>query len=1025
MLGEEAASNSVMFKDVFISYSRKDKEFVQALRKALQEYNRDTWVDWQNIPLTAEWWKEIEAGIEAADTFVFVISSDSLASEYCGKEINHALKYGKRLVPIVWRDDFDDKQVHPKLSKYNWLFFRESDDFDSSFQKLIKAIDTDLNYIRFHTHLLVRAREWENKGRTQDFLLRGNNLVEARKWLWQAEKDKEKEPRPKPPLIQYIEESVKTETANKRKRMVFGVVAVAAIASVAFFFNLSRNAAISELKALLAFSGSRFTSTQKIDALVTSLKAGQKLKQSQFIFINKPEYKAQVITALLQSSNWIKQSNHLEGHESTVFSVSFSPDGEIIASASEDDTIKLWKRDGRLLRSLEAHSDDVVSVIFSPDGQTFASASYDKTIKLWTRDGTLIETLVGHIGPITSVSFSPDGKIIASASEDKTIKLWKRDGTVLDTLYGHSYTVNHVSFSPDGQRIVSASLDNTIKLWKRDGTLLTTLEGHQGLITSVSLSPDGEIIASASRDKTIKLWKRDGTLLTTLEGHRDIIYQVRFSPDGEIIASASRDKTIKLWKRNGTMIATLEGYEGHCDAVYRVSFSPDGKMIASGSEDKTIKLWTRNGKLLDTFEDHRDGVIGISFSPDSKILASASYDNTVKLWKVEDLDEDNSSIKILNHGDDKVSGVIFSPKNSPKDQIISTSVRTVKLWQQDGTLSSTLKVFNKEENPDAHELGVEDIDISPDGQIFASASADGTVKLWRLDGTLIKTLKEHTDKVYSVNFSQDGQFLASASADKTVKLWKRDGKNQSYTYYKTLKGHEDQVLGVSFSPNGQILASASADNTVKLWKRDGIPLDTLEGHSDRVFSVSFSRDSQLLASASADGTIKLWKWDTRGRSYKYYKSLREHESRVLEVNFSPNGQLLASASADKTVKLWALDGTWLMDLKGHRMEVSKVSFSPDGKKLASASKDKTAILWQLPEKINHGHEQILDELLEHSCQLSYDYLNANYSNIKLDNITEQGRLEGVQKFRNIYNSQKERKEEFKKLRNFCQSYVSE
>lgn len=149
--------------DAFISYSRKDKDLVRALHDALNQRGRDTWIDWEDIPPTAEWLKEIFSAIEAAHTFVFVISPDSVASDVCKQEIAHAAKHNKRLVPIV-RSNVDPQHVPEALAKLNWIFFRESDDFDTAFQSLIAALDTDLDWVRAHTRLLTRAIEWDGKG---------------------------------------------------------------------------------------------------------------------------------------------------------------------------------------------------------------------------------------------------------------------------------------------------------------------------------------------------------------------------------------------------------------------------------------------------------------------------------------------------------------------------------------------------------------------------------------------------------------------------------------------------------------------------------------------------------------------------------------------------------------------------------------------------------------------------------------------------------------------------------------------
>ena len=201
--------------DVFISYSRKDKAFVETLDAALRQAKRDPWIDWDDIRKGEDWWQSIRRGIEAAETFLFVVSPDSVASSVCWDEIEYASQCHKRFLPLVWREGFDMQQLHPSISRHNWLFFRETDDFATAFKELLKALDTDLDYLRTHTRLLMRSLEWRNKAQDSSYLLRGTDLADAQEWLNQ---NISKEPRPTDSQVAYINASLEAKAATLRAR---------------------------------------------------------------------------------------------------------------------------------------------------------------------------------------------------------------------------------------------------------------------------------------------------------------------------------------------------------------------------------------------------------------------------------------------------------------------------------------------------------------------------------------------------------------------------------------------------------------------------------------------------------------------------------------------------------------------------------------------------------------------------------------------------------------------------------------
>jgi WD40 repeat protein/tRNA A-37 threonylcarbamoyl transferase component Bud32 len=301
----------------------------------------------------------------------------------------------------------------------------------------------------------------------------------------------------------------------------------------------------------------------------------------------------------------ISLANTLTGHSKQVYSVAISPDGQILASGSVDNTIKLWSlSNGKPLRTLSGHSSKVRSLAISPDGQKIVSGSWDGTIKLWNlQTGQLLKTLSGHSDGVLSVAISRDGQTLASSSADKTIKLWNlRTGQLLRTLSGHSGWVYSVAISPDGQTLANGSDDRTIKLWHLPtGTLITTLSDPSGnVVRSVAFSPDGKTLVSGSFNK-INLWKLGNVLsgckvarscvpTQTLPGNLGIVESLAISPDSQTLATGSKDKTIKLWNlQTGKLKSTLSNPSEKVDSL---SFSPDGKtLVTGGSEEGTIEIW--------------------------------------------------------------------------------------------------------------------------------------------------------------------------------------------------------------------------------------------------------------------------------------------------------------------------------------------------------------------------------------------------------------------------------------------------
>ncbi len=520
--------------------------------------------------------------------------------------------------------------------------------------------------------------------------------------------------------------------------------------------------------------------------------------------------------------------------EASVHGVAVSPDGQMVASVSDDKMVRLWSIDGMLLKTFDGYRS-YANVTFSPDGLQLASASDKNEVDLWSIDGQFMKSLSGHTDDINSIAFSPDGSFIASASSDKSVRLWDRAGKLIGVFATHTDKVTSVALSPDGQMLASASGD-TVRIWSVDGRNLKTLKGHTDTVRHIAFSPDGQTLTSASNDKTIRLWNTDGTLRSTLSEHTDTVRSVAFSPDGKKFASTSNDSTMRVWETSGKLITTVADYS---KSVSSIAFSPDGTLLAS-AEPEFVRLWSMNGTTQKQIKASK--VQSMAFSPDGSLLATASDKHMTRLLSIDN--RFGSLPSRVNYLSSRRS-VAFSPNGKVLASIGANEDETVRLSSTDGSFVIVLS---------GHTSRVLSVAFSPDGQRLASSSDDQTIRLWSADGELLDTFSGHTSRISSIVFSPNGQILASASDDETVRLWSIDGK-----LLNALEGHTARVRRVVFSPNGQLVASASWDQTVRLWSvKDGTLLATLSGHTAHVNDIAFSPNGIRLASASWDGTVRLW-----------------------------------------------------------------------------------------------------------------------------------------------------------------------
>ena len=571
-----------------------------------------------------------------------------------------------------------------------------------------------------------------------------------------------------------------------------------------------------------------------------------------------------------------------------IYEVEFSPHGRYFAVAS---TIGIWIYDaqtGNELSLLREENPYIDSIAFSPDGSMLAYASDDEYIRIYDTSNWQItkrfQSGNRYTGPVI---FSPNGKILVSANSEYNAEFWNVDtGEQVNTLEGHSRTITSMAFSSDGQTFVTGSWDRSIRLWDvSTGNLRTTFTKHSDGISRIIFYPDGRTFAGVG-------YNQNGTHLWDIETgdylgipEQPISSKSIFSPDGSTMAIA-RGRELRIWDVEN------EKYQfqltGHLYAISSIAFSPNGRILITGGNGE-LHLWdVVSGTQKMAISGHNDYVYSLALSSDNRTIAIGSWEE-IRLW-----DAVTGTQKTTLYESDWGNSVMaFNPDGSI---LASEAGWHIRLWNvDDGTQLIKLKAYL---GNSASGYGVASIEFSPNGRYLASGSSDATVQLWYLGRTHKGTLTGHTDGLKSLAFSYDSRTLATGSKDKTIRLW----DVESETHIDTFNGHTDEVVSIVFSPDASILASGSRDGSMILWNvGTGEIRSILTGHTSPVRSLAFSNDGRTLISAgSYEDTILLWDVATG----EPLPSIKGHTSGISDLAFSADGKSLVTLSYDGTALIW-------------------------------------------------------------------------------------------------------------------------
>jgi WD40 repeat protein len=745
--------------NVFISYSRKDRTFVSRLHEGFTKLNRDVWVDFEDIPFTADWWKEIQHGIEGADSFVFVISPESLSSPICMMEVSHAVQHHKRLVPLMLeltdqkaafellvqrelddntraalnnRDLAEIARVNwQSLSRHNWLMFEDESQFEGNFRSLISAIDTDLDHARAHTRLLVRAREWESSSRNQSFLLRGDDLKAAESWLQQGAA---KSPSPTPLHTDYIVSS--RQRAIQAQRNVMVRVAVGGVISLIF--------------AIMAGVGA-------IDAYQQRGRAENNAQTATNAQGKAEALAATSDAALFEVSN--SQSLLLAALAKQQLQAGAAQDALLLAQEGLKDYPRIYH-----VENLEAVIEALSAPVREAAYMTFANDVLDSQ---WNTAGTQV------------VIWSVDGRA----------RVWSAETGQTFTLL-HNDRVNGAGWSPDETKLVTWSEDGTVRTWDSvSGNPLLTMQNGDRVFSALWV---GDYIAAFAYDNAVRIWNpSDGTMVGLLRH------------EGEIMGVTADKAHIFTWAADGVVrkwdAATLETLQilRHPEAVLNTVLNSEETLLTTATNHE-VRVWDIATGTERYLRNYRNGIRAVAWNPQETVLMTAGLDGIIQFWNAVD-----GTRRTVRHGagDLVLQSVAWDAAGELVLSVSNNSI--IRIWE-----ASTGKLLRQIYLPEIPKR----VEWSPDGRMIAVM---GLRTAWLYDAEFGQQRHEfkHDDNLRGLMWNSDGFILITWSWDKTIRFW------DTITGIQSMLLRNDGVASLHWNGDETRFVSMSDDDTVRVWSR--------------------------------------------------------------------------------------------------------------------------------------------------------------------------------------------------------------